>query len=138
LSRLYGLVGPEEQLQRYSCHIADHRRLSEIWAEDDFITEALRNHMRQHSITRVFELLGEDAYRRVFRWSELANVEVVHVFGQQNAGPAALPALGWWLDRALTELPGGLMRIHDGSALETPMEPLRLSTTSVPPRDCPN
>ncbi len=86
----------------------------------------------------MFELLGEGAYRRVFDWSKLPNVEVLHVFGEQNAGPAVLPALGWWLNAQLTSLPEDLMGYGDGDTLRTPMEPLRLSATGLPPGDCPD
>lgn len=138
ISGLYGLILPEEPIQRYSCHVSDDKRIADAWVEGRFLTLLLNRYVTCFSIARIFDLTGETVYRKLVDWSALAKAEILHVFGEQNAGPAVLPAFGSWLSRALVEEESALMGLQQGDCIRTPFENLRLSTEAYAPRDCPD
>ncbi len=95
LSALYGILLPEELIQVYSCHIEDHPSLPLIWTEDQFLTSMVLAYIRQFEIDTVFDLTSQDAYRKLLNWGRLSSkTNVLHVFGEQYAGPALLSTLG--------------------------------------------
>lgn len=137
VSAFYGLVLPNEQIQRYSCHLPDDPKLRDIWSGEDFITQLLEEYIGAHKIERVFDLLGEESYRRLFNWSKLSSKSSVqHIFSRQNAGPAALPVLGQWLNRQLIEPAQSHALYCDAGVYvddKTTAEPLAISDSEVPP-----
>ena len=99
LSGLYGLLTPEEPIQRYSLHLADSRMISDIW--EGGLTLVLGEYVRKKRIAIVVDCLAEDLYRNVIDWTYLKEfVEIFHAFGDQNAGPSVLTAIGYFLARA--------------------------------------
>lgn len=95
ISALYGVVLPEEMIQVYSCHIEDHPSLRSIWTKDDFLTSITLSYIRQFKIDTVFDLTSQDTYRELVNWNRISSrANVLHVFGEQYAGPALLATLG--------------------------------------------
>lgn len=95
VSALYGLVLPDELIQVYSCHIEDHSALAATWTKDEFLTSLLLSYMHRFTIDRVVELISQDVYRELINWSRVSQkAEVLHVFGEQYAGPTLLSSVG--------------------------------------------
>lgn len=139
LSGLYGFLLPGEPIQRYSCHLADDARILKAWTNEQFSTKLLKAYITRFSIRKVFDLTGERLYRDFISWGHLpADVEALHMFGEQNAGPALLPALGEWLANQLDEGEDQLRALTDGDTQKTSFETLRLSTKLHAPLDCPD
>ncbi len=95
VSLLYGLLTPEEPIQRYSCHTLDDPALATPWTDDGLLTEVLLEYVRRFEIELVVDLLADASYRDLLDWGRIADdVKVLRAVGAQNAGPALLPALG--------------------------------------------
>jgi len=93
ISGLYGLVSATESIQLYSLDVPDHPKITDLWRGERVLTRVLKAHVAEHQIARVFELCGVESYRRLVYWEDLG-AEVLHAFGNRNAGSAVLPALG--------------------------------------------
>lgn len=95
VSALYGLVGPKESIQRYSCHTEDNREITEIW-RSGLLTSLLLHFIRDSDVAVVVDLLADESYHELVDWNKLADhrVKVLRAYGDQNAGPGLLPALG--------------------------------------------
>lgn len=116
VSGLYGLLAPEEPIQRYSCHVLDHSQIASTWRSQQLLTDALSGYTEQNGITDIVDLLGEDAYRLLIEWNVLQrSVRVIHCYGAQNAGPDSLRALG-----ALAAELAGMNATQVAEALDEP------------------
>ena len=95
ISALYGLVAPEESIQRYSCHTKDSNEITEIWSSG-LLTSLLLHFIREFDVAVVVDLLGDESYRELIDWDQIEHhrVKVLRAYGDQNAGPGLLPALG--------------------------------------------
>ena len=102
-SALYGLLTPEEPIQRYSCHTLDDREVTKVWINDGLLTSLLLEYVRVFDVGLVVDLTADASYHRLFDWEKIAaRTGVLRAFGAQNAGPALLPALGFLVrDRLL-------------------------------------
>jgi hypothetical protein len=139
-SSLYGLLLPDEPIQRYSVHLGDDDQIRRVWGKDDLATSALAQYVHRRGIRLVISALGEDLYRDVFRWEVLADrkVRVLHVFGEQNAGPAALPAIGSWLRRAFGDYEETLLGFGASTFVETDVERLSVTESRFSPPGWPD
>ena len=96
VSALYGLLTPDEPIQLYSCHTEDNADIAEIWKKDGLLTSLLLEYIRVFDVRLIVDLMAEDSYHRLFNWERIEKrVEVLRAFGDQNAGSAFLPALGF-------------------------------------------
>ena len=95
-SVLYGLLLPEEPIQLYSLHLKDSGLISRIW--ESGITLTLLEYALKNGFDLVVDCLGESLYRDVFDWDYLSSkIKALHAYGDQNAGPPVLPAIGSFL-----------------------------------------
>jgi len=125
LSGLYGLLTPEEPIQRYSLHLADSRIISDIW--ENGLTILLAEYVRKNNLATIVDCLGENLYRNLIDWKYLKEfAEVFHAFGNQNAGPSVLTAIGYFLSKAglATNEKDFLSLINNECGYETPYEKL--------------
>ncbi|HRR96414.1 MAG TPA: peroxide stress protein YaaA [Candidatus Ratteibacteria bacterium] len=97
-SGLYGWVLPEEFIQRYSLHLRDSQLIIDIW-KGEIATFILESFVRRNNIDVLVDCTGEDLYREIVDWEyfEARGYDVFHIYGEQNAGPSVLPAIGYFL-----------------------------------------
>lgn len=106
VSALYGLLTPEEPIQRYSCHTEDDADIAGIWKKGGLLTSLLLEYFRVFDVRLIVDLMAEDSYHRLFNWEKIEKrVEILRAFGDQNAGPALLPALGFLARNRLLQAP---------------------------------
>jgi hypothetical protein len=134
LSGLYGLLRPLERIQAYSCHVLDHPSIPKVWKDDGFLTELLLDYIRTRDVRRVFDLTGQKGYRDLIQWPRVPeHLDVLHAFGDQNGGPAVLPALAQ-VAAYLLELSGAeLLNIPSGYRVQTAYENVSLEPLPQPP-----
>ncbi len=95
-SGLYGLVSPEEPIQRYSLDLGDSSITLSVWS--DTLTLLLAEYAKRNEVECIIDGLGDENYRDAIDWAYLGGfAEVTHIFGSQNAGPAVLRAIGHFL-----------------------------------------
>jgi hypothetical protein len=134
VSGLYGLVTPEELIQNYTCHILHHPEIVRLWTRQTRLTSLLLAYMRLFGIKQVFDLSGQRAYRDLFDWPRIRkSARVLHVFGEANAGPDLLSALGQATLQWLTESESTLQSLKAGDTWATDLERLALSEAGTPP-----
>jgi len=119
LSGLYGVVAPDEPIQDYSLHVTDDGRITEVWTRDHSLTALLLACVRRHSIKRIFDLTGDENYRHLICWSEVARqAQVFHAFSRRRFSEKTLPALGSLAGRYLLLVsPQELMSLQEGEIL---------------------
>lgn len=102
VSALYGLVAPKELIQRYSCHTLDDKEIVRTWS-DRLLTSLLLHYVRVFDVRLIIDLLADASYRELFNWERIRRgpVPILRAFGEQNAGPGLLPALGFLTRRVL-------------------------------------
>lgn len=102
-SALYGIVAPEEPIQRYSCHTLDDPGLAEIWTRPGLLTSVLLEYVQVFGVGLIVDLTADASYHGLFNWERISkHAQVLRAFGAQNAGPSLLPALGFLVrDRLL-------------------------------------
>ena len=106
VSALYGLLALDEPIQLYSCHTEDDADIAGIWKKDGLLTSLLLEYTRVFNVRLIVDLMAEESYHRLFNWERIKNrVEVLRAFGDQNAGPALLPALGFLARDRLLQAP---------------------------------
>ena len=138
VSALYGLLTPEEPIQRYSCHTLDDAELTKIWTKDGLLTTLLLSYVRAFEVGLIVNLMADASYHGLFNWERvLRNVRVLWAFGAQNTGPGLLPALGFLAQHRLLRIPGEeLFRIREPETYITDYEDVVLmpcGTTPIPP-----
>lgn len=105
-SALYGLLTPQEPIQRYSCHTLDDPEFGKIWTAGDLLTSLLLEYVRVYHVGLIVNLTADSSYRDLFNWERISkHVLVLRAFGAQNAGPALLPALGALVRDRLLRIP---------------------------------
>ena len=105
-SALYGLLTPDEPIQRYSCHTLDDETLTEVWTRDGLLTSVLLAYVRAFGVGLIVDLTADASYRDLFDWERISrNAQVLRAFGAQNAGPGLLPALGFLARDRLLQMP---------------------------------
>lgn len=134
ISGLYGLLTPSEPIQGYTCHILHSQKFVETWAGDGAMTSYLLAYARTHGIRRVLDLTGQRAYRNLVNWDRVARrLDVLHAFGEQNAGPDLLPSLGHlaltWLQQDDEAV---LLSARDGQSFSTDYEHVTLLSSCEP------
>ena len=134
-STLYGLLTPEEPIQRYSCHTLDDPKLTEIWTKSDLITSLLLGYVRVFDVALIVDLMADATYRDLFNWERVSqHAKVLRAFGSQNAGPGLLPALGFLVRDRLLQVPAEkLMNIKEQQTYITDYEDVVLTPCSAPP-----
>ena len=136
VSALYGLVAPNEQIQRYSCHTLDEDGITSIW-KGALLTSLLLQYVKTFDVGMIVDLLADESYHELFNWERIAkrDIRVLRAFGEQNVvGPALLPALGFLARNTLANLPAGeLFGIDEHSWFRTDYEDVVLTTNSAPP-----
>ena len=106
VSALYGLLTPDEPIQRYTCHTEDDAGIAGIWKKDGLLTSLLLEYIQVFDVGLIVDLMAEDSYHCLFKWEKIEKrVEVLRAFGDQNAGPALLPALGFLARKRLLQAP---------------------------------
>ena len=129
ISALYGLVGPKESIQRYSCHTKDSKEITKIWSSG-LLTSLLLHFIRVFEVSVVVDLLADETYRELINWNKLVNhrVKVLRAYGDQNAGPGLLPALGNFARDTLSNLQADeLMSIDPYRTFRTDFEDVALA-----------
>ncbi len=116
LSGLYGLVAPDESIQDYSCHVTDDGRITGVWAWDHGLTSLLLAYARRCGIKRIFDLTGDEDYRRLIRWKEVEQqFQVFHALSLRRFSEKTLPALGSLArQHLLLVTPQELMDLQEG------------------------
>lgn len=105
-SALYGLLTPDEPIQRYSCHTLDDEALIEVWTKDGLLTSVLLAYVRAFGVDLIVDLTADVSYHDLFDWERISkHVQVLRAFGAQNAGPGLLPALGFLAQDRLLQIP---------------------------------
>lgn len=105
-SALYGLLTPDEPIQRYSCHTLDDGTLTEVWTRDGLLTSVLLAYVRASGVGLIVDLTADASYHDLFDWERISRqVQVLRAFGAQNAGPGLLPALGFLARDRLLQMP---------------------------------
>ena len=97
ISGLYGLLTPQEQIQCYSLHVADHNAIPNRWRKHEILTKAIVDYIERYDIKRVFDFTGDEMYRKLVAWDMLAEEvsgNILHAFSLQQGGPDMLPDLG--------------------------------------------
>jgi len=99
VSGLYGLLTPTEPIQNYDCHVTEDQAVRKRWAQNDLLTELVVAYINKHGITRVFDCMAEDSYRRLIDWELLerrTGIEVLHAHSRkgERVGIDLLPELG--------------------------------------------
>jgi len=139
MSGLYGLLTPMENIQIYSCHVLHHPHIAEVWGDRRGLTALLFSYVRHYKIGRILDLTAERAYRCLIDWSLAPQgVDVLHAFGEQNAGAGSLPALGQLAQAWLGESERSLLGLRDGQSICTDYELVRLSHFTEPPPSLPS
>ena len=104
-STLYGVVTPEEPIQRYACHTLDDPGLPEIWAGHSLLTSVLLEYVRVFGVGMIVDLTADASYHRLFNWERISkHAQVLRAFGAQNSGPGLLPALGFLARERLLQI----------------------------------
>jgi len=139
ISSFYGLLTASEMIQLYSCHLSDHREIEAVWKKDGFLTTLVAAFIRKYGIYRVFDLSAQDIYRNLINWSRIKRkCEVMHAFGDQNAGPALLPSLGAFAREHLIErTEEELLKILPEDIFRNGYEEIKLFNTDKPPEGYP-
>lgn len=135
VSLLYGLLTPEEPIQRYSCHTLDDPALATHWTDDSLLTGVLLEYVRRFEIGLIVDLLADASYRDLLDWDRIAgNVRVLRAVGAQNAGPALLPALGQLGRKKLLHAPAAeLFGIEEYQSYATDYEDAALTRSLLEP-----
>ena len=96
LDGLYGMLTAVENLQLYDCYLLDDSSIAKTWRDNGFLDRLLVDYCRSSRIRRIFVLLPESAYSDLIDWDYVSKEvpSILHVHGEQNAGPGALPSLG--------------------------------------------
>lgn len=110
VSALYGLLTPDEPIQLYSCHTEDDADIAGIWKKDGLLTSLLLEYIHVFDVQLIVDLMAEDSYHSLLDWEIIeTHVKVLRAFGDQNAGSALLPALGFLARRQLLQAPAEKM-----------------------------
>jgi len=134
ISGLYGLLTPDELIQGYTCHVLHHPEIASTWTKKMPLTSLLLAYIRLFGIQRVFDLTAQRAYRDLLDWSRISGkARVLHVFGETNAGPDLLPALGQATLQWLSEDETKLESIKAGDTYVTGVERLAFTIAPTPP-----
>ncbi|MHA1305582.1 MAG: peroxide stress protein YaaA [Candidatus Heimdallarchaeaceae archaeon] len=139
ISGLYGLVTAEEKIQLYSCNLPDNKKIEALWKRGDFLTSIVVAYIRKFNVSRVFDLTGQKMYRELVNWKRVKKKsEVLHAFGEQNAGPAVLPSLGVFARESLLSRPEEeLLNISTQDTFRNGIEEIKLFDTAEPPEGYP-
>ncbi len=139
ISGLYGLITADEMIQLYSCHLPDNQNIEALWKKNGFLTNLIIAYIRKFSILKVFDLTAQDLYRKLINWDRVKKkCEVLHAFGDQNAGPAVLPSLGIFAkENLLTESEKELLKISSQETFLNGYEEIKLFETESPPAGYP-
>lgn len=98
LSGLYGFIEPFDQIQEYTCHLADedvdnNQRISGFWS--GLLTEILVWYIKKYQVEYVIDLLSEESYQNTIAWRkvyyECRNTKFLHRAYKNQAGPVTLP-----------------------------------------------
>ena len=95
LSGLYGLLRPFEPIQLYSCPLKPP--IDEIWKRGSLLTQVLSEYVKDHEITRIFDMTAVDVYRGLIDWEEIKaerETGVLHCYWSMGAGESALGSFG--------------------------------------------
>lgn len=134
VSGLYGLLLPQEPIQRYSCHVADHLEVGTIWRAERRLTSGLINYMKARGVELVFDLMAERDYRELVDWNRVRrNARVLRAFGEQHAGPTLLPSLGQVLTALLARCESDLLSLPAGKTFATEYEEVVFTDQDQPP-----
>jgi cytoplasmic iron level regulating protein YaaA (DUF328/UPF0246 family) len=119
ISGLYGLLTPTEQIQCYSCNVSDHQDIAKNWTDSDIISDLLTAYIKKNNITKVFDLIAVDAYRRLISWEIVRNAvkgNMLHCFSKQFSGGDLLFSFGRLTKELLDETENNLLDIKPGDS----------------------
>ena len=119
LSGLYGLLGPLEPIQLYSCPLK--YPVADLWVEDDLLTDVLCEYIRERQIARIIDMTAMDAYRKLVDWERVlkAGTDVLHVVDSMAAGDYALTSFGRLLgSKLLQRSEADLVALEPGTKLQ--------------------
>lgn len=135
VSALYGLLTPAEPIQIYSCHTLDDEGIASIWTHDHLLTSLLLEYVHVSNVTLIVDLTADVSYHELFNWERVRRtVRVLRAFGEQNAGPSLLPALGFLVrDRLLKISAEELTGIENPKTYITDYEDIVLTPDPIPP-----
>ena len=135
VSALYGLVGPNEPIQRYSCHTLDDAEIAGTWSEG-LLTSILLHYVRVFDVALIIDLLADVSYRQLFNWDRIRRypIRILTAFGEQNYGSGLLPALGQLVRITLaSQSTEELLAIDGARTYFTDYEDVVLTTEADPP-----
>ena len=135
VSALYGLLTPEEPIQRYSCHTLDDSEFTETWTSGGLLTSLLLEYVRVFQVGLIVNLMADASYHDLFNWERISkHARVLWAFGAQNAGPALLPALGFLVRDRLLQIPGSrVVGAQEHETYLTDYEDVVLTRSRTPP-----
>jgi hypothetical protein len=95
--------------------------------------------MKINAINKVFDLTSQDAYRELIDWERLAaKADVLHVFGEQYAGPVLLSTLGELArDHILMQDENEIKAWNEGKTLYLERDRIVFTKKSYPPKGFP-
>ena len=137
-SALYGLLTPDEPIQRYSCHTLDDETLTEAWTRDGLLTSVLLAYVRVFDVGLIVDLMADASYQDLFDWERVSRrVHVFRAFGAQNSGPGLLPALGFLARERLLQIPRqDMLEIEEHETFITDYEDVVLTRSyQAPPEN---
>ena len=135
VSALYGILTPEEPIQRYSCHTLDDAEITEIWTKGGLLTSLLLEYVRVFQVGLIVNLMADASYHDIFNWERVSKrTRVLWAFGAQNAGPGLLSALGFLVRDRLLQIPAQeLFGIRQHETYLTDYEDVALTRRRTPP-----
>jgi len=93
VSSLYGLLLPEENIQRYSLTVGDSSLISDIWHTE--LTPFILEIAKKLKVNYIIDGMADPEYIDLFDWNEIkTEFGVVRIKGEQNEGPSLLESIG--------------------------------------------
>lgn len=118
LSGLYGLLGPFDPIQEYTCHIADRilcekTSIREIWRP--VLTDIIMKILEASKSARIIDLLSEESYQDAVEWGQIyKKSQCFHRAYKIKAGPETLNNSAFFFKNEIMD--GGIMSMslpHD-------------------------
>jgi len=100
ISGLYGVLMPDELIQGYSCNVQDDMSIRKCWkdgkeSKGGLLTRILLAFIEKFKVSRVFDMMADDAYRHLVEWELVApECEVFYSHSGQQKGADMLMNLG--------------------------------------------
>ncbi len=139
---LYGLMMPLEPIQLYSCPVERNLSVSKFWTEGGVLTNILIAYIREHEISRVFDLTAMSARRNLISWAKVrkeVDGNVFHCIGNMSPGDHLLVPFGYLMrDYMLDASEEELLSIEFGTKKSAVIQDVWFNKTPKPHTGKPN